>query len=228
VTAAALGGDLARLREAGWRGVNLTHPLKQVALAHLDAASDAARAARSVNTVCFDDDAVRGETTDGDGFLDLLRALEVEADGRRVVLLGAGGAARSLALALVGAGARVTAWARRPEAADWAGIPGARLLPWAGAEADEALREAELLVNATPIADDAGPLAIERIPSRARIVDLVYGADPTPWVRAARAAGLVAVDGLGPLVFQARRSLERWTGRAVPIEPLAAAVGWPR
>jgi shikimate dehydrogenase len=230
VTAAALGGELARLCEAGWRGVNLTHPLKQVALVHLDAASDAARSARSVNTVSFDDDAVRGETTDGDGFLDLLRALEVEADGRRVVLLGAGGAARSLALALVGAGARVTAWARRPEVAvaDWAGIPGARLLPWTGTEADEVLREAELVVNATPIADDAGPLALERIPSRARIVDLVYGAEPTPWVRAARAAGRVAVDGLGPLVFQARRSLERWTGRAVPIEPLAVAVGWPR
>jgi shikimate dehydrogenase len=59
-------------------------------------------------------------------------------------------------------------------------------------------------------------------------VDLVYGPEVTPWVRAARAAGIEAVDGLGLLVFQAQRSLALWTGREVPLAPLARAVGWPR
>ena len=56
----------------------------------------------------------------------------------------------------------------------------------------------------------------------------MYGAEVTPWVLSARAAGLEALDGLGLLAFQARRSLALWTGRDVPIEPLLAAVGWPR
>ncbi len=230
VSADGLGAELARLRAGGWRGVNLTHPLKQAALAHLDEVTDAARAARSVNTVSFDADAVRGDTSDGAGFVDLLRALDADPVGRRVVLLGAGGAARSLALALLEAGAVVTAWARRPAAiaADWGALGAARLVAWAGAEAMDALGGAALVVNATPVADAAGPCALERIPAEARIVDLVYGPEVTPWVCAARAAGRTAVDGLGPLVFQARRSLERWTGCAVPLEPLQAAVGWPR
>jgi shikimate dehydrogenase len=59
-------------------------------------------------------------------------------------------------------------------------------------------------------------------------IDLVYGPEPTAWVRAARALGLQAYDGLGLLVFQARRSLALWTGQEVPLEPLAEAVGWPR
>jgi shikimate dehydrogenase len=225
-----LGAELAWLRAAGWRGANLTHPLKQAALAHLGAVTEAARHARSVNTVSFDEDATRGDTTDGDGFTDLLRALGIAIEGARVTLLGAGGAARSLALALLGAGAVVTVWARRRDAvaAEWAGIPAAGLLSWAGPEALDALNGAELVVNATPVADAAGPCALDCVPPRARIVDLVYGAEVTPWVRAARAGGRAAVDGLGPLVFQARRSLERWTGRPVPLEPLQAAVRWPR
>src|SRR5206468_971297 len=111
----ALGERLRDLRERGFRGVNLTQPLKEAALAHLTRVSDAARRARSANTVRFDAGGAWGETTDGMGFLDLMRARGREPATQRVVLLGAGGAARSLAVALSDAGSPdLVASARRP------------------------------------------------------------------------------------------------------------------
>ena len=120
--------------------------------------------------------------------------------------------------------------ARDPEraAAGWCDLAAARLLPWSSQAAERALATATLVVNATPLAGGSGPVAIERLAPDAAVIDLVYGPEVTPWVQAARAAGHPAWDGLGLLVHQARRSLERWTGCEVPVAPLAAAVGWPR
>ena len=226
-----LGETLARLGGAGYRGVNLTHPLKRAALSHVTGASDAARRACSVNTVSFDAGGMHGDSTDGAGFLDLLGELGCTAHGACVVLLGAGGAARSVGLALLEAGAaRVTAWARRPgeASAAWEAIPGVSVGGWDDGAGRSALAGADLVVNATPLTGAEEPCAVGRIPRVARVVDLVYGLEVTPWVQAARAGGLQAVDGLGLLVFQARRSLALWTGSEVPVEPLARAVGWPR
>ena len=225
VSQSRLGETLARLAADGYRGVNLTHPLKRAALAHLPEVSDAARCAGSVNTVCFEPGRARGDTTDGTGFVALLEHLGVGVAGG-VVLLGAGGAARSLGLALLEAGAApVTVWARRPgeASAAWEAIAG-----WDSDEGRAALESARVVVNATPRTGSEEPCPIGLIPRGARVVDLVYGPEVTPWVRAARAAGIEAVDGLGLLVFQAQRSLALWTGREVPLAPLARAVGWPR
>ena len=104
-------------------------------------------------------------------------------------------------------------------------MTGAALIEW-GARPDALpLEEATLIVNATPV---EAPLPPATLPPRALIVDLRYGPEPTTWVRDARAAGREAYDGLGLLVFQARRSLTLWLSRAVPVDPLARAVGWPR
>jgi shikimate dehydrogenase len=226
-----LGATLARLAADGYRGVNLTHPLKRAVFGHLTETSEAAQRACSVNTVSFGPGLARGDTTDGAGFIALLEDLGVGAAGASVVMFGAGGAARSLGLALLEAGAAgVTAWARRPgeASAPWERIAGAQVVGWDSAEGRAALAGAQVVVNATPLTGPEEPCAIGRIPRGARVVDLVYGPGLTPWVSAARAGGLEAVDGLGLLVFQARRSLELWTGRAVPLAPLASAVGWPR
>ena len=229
--AAELGARLAELAEAGYRGVNLTHPLKQEALEHVGRVSAAARRALSVNTVGFEPGLAWGETTDGDGFIDLLRARGREPQTQRVVLLGAGGAARSLALALAAAGCRaIAASARRIEEVRerWRGIARAALVTW-GSEAEaESLAASSVVVNATPLAGEEGVVPIDVLPRHALIVDLVYGRELTPWVRRARAARLEAYDGLGLLAFQARRSLALWTGREVPVAPLMQAVGWPR
>jgi shikimate dehydrogenase len=226
-----LGETLARLAADGYRGVNLTHPLKRAALEHLTETSETARRAGSVNTVSFGPGLARGDTTDGAGFVALLADLRVEVAGAGVVLLGAGGAARSLGLALLAAGAApVTAWARRPgeASASWEEIAGARVTGWDSEEGRAALAGAQVVVNATPLTGPEEPCAIGSMPHGALVVDLVYGPEVTPWVRAARAAGLEAVDGLGLLVYQARYSLALWTEREVPLAALAGAVGWPR
>jgi len=222
---AELAGRLRDLAAGGFRGVNLTHPLKEEALGLLARVSEAARRSRSVNTVSFGPDGPSGETTDGPGFLDLLRSLGREPGAERAVLLGAGGAARSLALALGEAGSTVTLSARHAARAD---DPPAAWVPWRSAEERAAIAAATLVVNATPLRGEEGPVALDLVPRDALVVDLLYGDPITPWVTRARAMGLQAWDGLGLLVFQARRSLELWLERRVEIEPLARAVGWPR
>src|SRR5690242_10633480 len=113
---AALGDTLAELAAGGWRGVNLTHPLKADVLKHVQRVSPVAAAGRSANTVGFDGGAWWADSTDGAGFLDLLAELERTPAAERAVLLGAGGAARSVALALGDAGCvSVTISARDPE-----------------------------------------------------------------------------------------------------------------
>jgi shikimate dehydrogenase len=222
---ADLGLRLRELAGRGFRGVNLTHPLKEEALGLIDHASDAARRSRSVNTVSFDASGTRGETTDGPGFLDLLRSLGRDPAAERVVLLGAGGASRSLALALGGAGAAVTLSARHAARPD---DPPAARVAWRAPAERAALAAATLVVNATPLGGEEGAVPLDLVPRGALVMDLVYAQAVTPWVTRARALGHPAWDGLGLLVFQARRSLELWLDRPVAIEPLARAVGWPR
>ena len=224
-----LGARLRDLAARGYRGVNLTAPLKEPALEHLDRVSEASRLARSVNTVGFEADGWWGDTTDGPGLVDLLSSLGRSPGSERAVLLGAGGAARSLALALLAAGAEVSACARDPgrAAATWAGIPRARLIAWGSDERDRAVAASSLVIQATPLdGEEAFPL--DRIPAHALILDLTYGPEPTEWVRAARRSGRQAYDGLGLLVFQGRLSLALWFARPVAVDPLASAVGWPR
>jgi shikimate dehydrogenase len=224
----SLGERLRELRSRGFLGANLTTPLKEAALAHVDRISEAARQARSVNTVGFGSDGVWGDTTDGPGFVDLLGTWGRDPARERALLLGGGGAARSLALALISAGApRVTAWVRRPSLAGaaWAEIEGAQVLLWGEAPERMARGPVTVVVNTTPLED---PIPVTALPLRSVVVDLRYGPGITTWVREARARGFEAYDGLGLLVFQARRSLALWCGRPVAVDPLAQAVGWPR
>ena len=228
-TVAELPARLGDLALGGYRGVNLTAPLKEAVLPLLSRVSEAARRARSVNTVGFEPDGWWGETTDGQGFLDLLATLGRDPAGMHAVFLGAGGAARSLALSLVEAGAtRVSAIARDPDKrrTAWEEIPSSQVLDGGGAEAREARSAADLLVRAIPPDVEMGGV-LPRHPG-ALCVDLAYGPEPTPWTLIARDAGFEAYDGLGLLVFQARLSLGLWFSRPVPVDPLTTAVGWPR
>jgi shikimate dehydrogenase len=226
-----LAATLARLEASGYTGCNLTMPLKEPALAYVRQATARARRARSVNTITFHVTGSEGDTTDGVGFVELLQALDRDIASCGIVLLGAGGSARSLALAVADAGGRIVGVVSRrepPADAAWGGALGARWCAW-GSEAErEGLAAADVVVNCTPLGADGAPAPLEPIARGALVVDLTYGEALTPWVRDARARGLEAVDGLGLLVHQARHSLMRWFDRDVPLAPLAAAVGWPR
>jgi len=229
---AELAERLRALSADGVRGVNLTAPHKAAALALVTSASDAARRARSINTVRFDADspaAWYGDTTDGPGFVDGLASVGRRVDTAQALVLGAGGAARAVTLALLEHGARVTWAARRAtQAAEWDDLAAARLVAWPSPELDEAVARATLVVNATPESAPERPIAPARTARDAVLVDLTYGAELTPWVVAARAVGRTAFDGLGMLVGQARRSFGVWFGELPPFETLARAVGWPR
>jgi shikimate dehydrogenase len=228
-TAEQLGPRLDELAAAGYRGVNLTAPLKEEALRHLTRVSDPARRARSANTVGFEPEARWGDTTDGAGFVTWLRTLGRIPKQQSVVFFGAGGAVRSLALALAEAGCdRLTVCARRPDPARsaWSEISDVTWASWDSAATTLALAAATLVVHGTPL-DDPG-IALVQVPDHALIIDLRYAEAPMPWVSRARAAGFEAWDGLGLLVFQAQRSLALWTGGEIAIDPLARAVGWPR
>jgi shikimate dehydrogenase len=225
----ALKDRLAELRTLGFRGVNLTHPLKTAVLAHLDKVSDVSRRARSVNTVGFDPDGTWGDTTDGLGFLDWVASLGILPAYTRLLLLGAGGAARSIAAAWTASGAgAVVVSTRRVENAsrDWFALPDIRFVTWRGGAERAALLRADVVVNATPLSGAELPLDPATIPSSTLVLDLGYGEQPSPWIEAVRARGGRAHDGLGMLVCQARHSLVRWFGAPVPLQPLARAAGW--
>lgn len=224
---AELGPRLEELARRGWHGVNLTHPLKEEALRFVTSTGARAGRARSVNTIRFGGDGMFGDSTDGVGFVDWIETLGRRTEQERVVMLGAGGAARSIAEALLAGGGAVAVWARDPAARvpGWEALEGAVLKAWDQAEAREALGNATLVVNATPAET---PLDPGGIPKTALVVDLVYGPELSPWAAAARAAGLTAYDGLGMLVHQARRAFGVWCDRMPPVEALERAVGWPR
>jgi len=219
---------LEAMRVLGLAGLSVTMPHKSAAADGCDELSPDAAALHSVNTVRRDgDDRLFGDSTDGEGFLRALREAGHDPAGAEVVLLGAGGAARAVALALGRSGARVVVCARRPGPAQVAAdLAGGRSVAWE--DRGEAAAAATLVVNATPVgmAKD-GPAELP-VPAAVFhpgqvLADLVYHPLETPLLRGARDHGATVVDGLGMLVHQAALQIEHWTGRDAPIAAMRAA-----
>jgi shikimate dehydrogenase len=219
---------VASLPALGLRGVNVTMPHKADAAEACHALSDEARRLGVVNTVVVRPGGeLWGTSTDGEGFVRSLLDAGVDPAGRRTLVLGAGGAARAVVLALARSGATITVAARRPEAAGdvtaLAGDGGSLV-----ALADVAAHAAgcDLVVNATPVgmAGDPGlPVDPAVLPAHAVVADLVYHPLETPLLAAARARGLTVVDGLGMLVHQAALAQVAWTGVEPPVAVMREA-----
>lgn len=204
VDAAELETAVRGLAALGFAGANVTAPHKQAVALLCDELDDAAERGGSVNTLVFEQGRVLGSSTDGEAVVGAVRP-----EGRQVLVLGTGGAARAVAAALGHAGAADVRLASRGDG-DW---------PPDG-------RVAEILVNATPLRDEA-PV---RPHAGQQVVDLAYRPDgaPTALVEAARAAGCeVIVDGVEVLVRQGALSFERWTGVPAPIDVMRGAVVSP-
>jgi shikimate dehydrogenase len=212
------------LRSSGFRGVNVTIPHKQAALAIADRASDAACAIGAANTLTFlADGEIEAQNTDAPG---LIAALGRSPEGMSALVLGAGGSARAAVWALLDAGvARVSVWNRTPERAR-------ELANEFGAQAVGRPVEAELLVNCTSVglqrlASDATALnqvdlSADQVGNYAYVVDLVYRAGLTPLLAAARSHGVATVGGLEVLVAQGALSFEHWTGTRAPLHAMRA------
>lgn len=220
-------GAVRAVRTLGLGGLSVTMPHKRDAAGAVDRLTPAAAALGAVNTVIPTPSGLLGDSTDGDGLLDALRADPgFDPAGRRCAVLGAGGAARAVTRALAGAGAaQVLVAARRPEAAaGCAALAGPAGLPGPV----DAAEEAELLLDATG-AGMRGELPLGVDPRRLGpgqvVVDLVYAPPVTPLLAAAASAGATARNGLGMLLHQAARQWAAWTGQAAPLGAMAAAVG---
>lgn len=226
VAAGALDSAFPSLRER-YDGLNVTIPHKIAVIRHLDELTPTARAAASVNTVVFRDGSAVGDSTDGDG---ALSALERAAPGRhleRALVVGAGGAARAVASALVRSGTRTSVFARdaaaaRSLAADVEGVEAV-----ATTALPDQLLSCDLLVSAVPAAAWREPAPVLPLELALRpgcvVFDLVYRPRRTALLRAAEAAGCVTVEGVEMLVEQGALSFARWLGIEPPVEVMRAA-----
>jgi shikimate dehydrogenase len=206
-------------------GFSITRPWKSDLLASLEAGQvePSAAQAGSVNTVVVRGGRMYGSSTDGDGVLVPLRH-HLAVAGRPVTIVGAGGAARAAAFALVGVGARVRVLARRPEQA-------AAVAADVGCDhgALDALDQSlwDVLINATPVGSGArpgeSPVPSSSLRPGAVVFDMVYEPRDTPLLCAAREAGCRTIDGVEMLVAQAVGQFETWTEVPAPVEAMTDA-----
>lgn len=224
--AAGRGRDVvAAVRTLGIAGLSVTMPHKSDVAETCDELTPAATALGSVNTVVNRDGHVVGDSTDGPGFVAALRAQGVEPGGRRVLVLGAGGASRAVVDALGRAGASVVVAARRRDAGERAAAlaPGATVVGFG--DLDRVVPAVDLVVNATPIGmrGEAPPFDPAMLRTEQFVYDTVYHPSPTPLLSAAAARGVPCADGLGMLVHQAALAFVQWTGHEAPLAAMAAA-----
>nr|WP_256488023.1 shikimate dehydrogenase [Deinococcus sp. HSC-46F16] len=229
VPAPELSAALARLREPGVLGANLSLPHKEAALPFLDDLSEAARAVGAVNTVLHRDGRLLGENTDAPGLLAALEEAQAPAPSAGLtVVLGAGGAARAAVWALRSRGHDVRVVNRTPARAE---ALARNLGGTAQASGDVPWSGVTLLVNASSAgldAPDETPLPdfdFSRLPPGALVYDMVYQPPETRLMREARAAGLRAENGRSMLAHQARLAFLAWTGVDVPASVFRAAAG---
>ena len=219
-----------RFRAQGGRGLNVTIPFKEEAFALAGRRAGRAERAGAVNTLWFDDTAVCGDNTDGIGLVrDLMRNLAVDVEGRSVLLLGAGGAARGVVGPLLDerprrlvianrTTSRAVELARRFEGQGPVGVVALDALPAGGFD---------LVVNATAasLAGALPPLPRGTLHPGGVAYDTAYAARPTPFVDWGAGQGAaIATDGLGMLVEQAAESFRLWRGREPRTGPVIEAL----
>lgn len=201
------------------RGLSVTTPHKEAALAVAAAASPRAERIGAANTLVWNDGAWEGETTDPDGVVLPLRERGIDPAGCRAAVVGAGGAGRSAAEGLMSAGTRVTLVNRSAERGEHAAS--LLKLPFVSLDSFDPA-EFDLLVNATTLGrggeDEALPFPVDGLRPGTVVVDLVYRETATPLLRAARGRGLEAVDGREVLLGQALGQLRMMTGREMPLD----------
>lgn len=214
---------LRALPKLGFRGCNLTVPHKEAAMDIVDRVDEAARRIGAINTVIVEaDGTLTGRNTDAPGFIANLRqnAPSLRLDGATVMVVGAGGAARGVVAGLIEAGAVEIKIANRSPDKTCALVKGFEpyvvSVPWD--ERADRLDDIDLLVNTTSLGMVGQPpldLALDGLPRRAVVTDIVYAPLETELLARARARGNPVVDGLGMLLHQAAPGFAAWFG----VEP---------
>lgn len=212
------------LASAGCVGLNVTLPHKEAALDLADSAAAAARAVGAANLLTMTDGKIHADNTDIAGFLYALEPANINYNKARVLIIGAGGAARALVYALLTVGVSDLALCNRnlPRAEGLARdlAPGASLVPWEAR--DDVLSDRTLIINATSLGlrgRNELSLDWDRVSPGSVVFDSVYTPLNTGFLTGAAARGLTAIDGLDMLIGQARPSFQAFYGQSVPELP---------
>ncbi len=226
-----LGGAVAGLRALGLVGANVTVPHKEAVMSYLDHVTPAAQAIGAVNAIVVREGRSIGYNTDWQGFLTALGEGDFDPQGKRAVVMGAGGASRAVVYALAQAGVQVTVLNRtlaRAQALVKDFSPLFPALPLTLQTLEEQTVEAHLLVNATPVGtwpevnQSIWPQGLA-FPGHLTVFDLVYNPRQTKLLQQARAVGAKAIGGLGMLVHQGAAAFELWTGEKAPVKAMYEA-----
>ena len=232
VTRADFPDAMRAVRALHMRGVNLTMPHKIDVLPYLDELSEAARIIGAVNTVVVrEDGTLFGENTDGKGFVQALKNNGESPEGRNIVILGAGGASRAVAVECALAGAKkVTVINRTPERAkELADLIAAQTkaesdcLAWAPKMPIPA--GTDILINATsiglaPDSDSRPDIDYDTIAPGTVVTDVVFNPADTLFLKAAAERGAKTISGLGMLACQGALNFTLWTGKEAPLDVL--------
>ena len=218
VTPDALKGALKTLADRGFMGCNLTMPYKEAALSMMDVHDESCLMSGAVNTIVMKDGQLHGYNSDGFGFVESLKAQVPDWSGKRVVILGTGGAARGIIASLRGAGAEHFVLVNRTRAKAERVVKQFKMtavdvIDWEDRNA--ALDGASLVVNCTSlgmVGDQPLELDVSRLPDDATISDIVYRPLETQLLAASRARGLKVAEGLSMLMHQGRLGFEYWFG----------------
>ena len=213
------------MRTLGIEGLSVTMPHKKSVAVAVDDLSPTAAKLGAVNCVRRDGDRLVGENTDGIGFVDSLRSqLQMDPDGLTIVIVGAGGAARSIALATAEHGAQVGIFNRTASSAE-------EVVEIVGTASsvvqEEAIRDADVIVNATPLgmSNDSLPFDPSLLSKGQSLIDLIYEPEKTALLVEAESLGVKTLNGVGMLLHQAGAQFQLWTGCEPPLKEMAQAVG---
>ena len=229
-----LPAALAAFHRLNFRGLNLTVPHKSLVVEHLAKSDSFVRAAGAANTLTYFEDGWHGANPDGYGLTtSLQQELGAALAGSAIILLGAGGAARGAAVECLRARC-ASLWIGNRTAASLEALL-TELQPLAGAtdlhgfdlaNPPAGLPADAIVINATSLGlmlTDPAPLDLKRIPKPGRVFDMIYRPAQTALLRQAAELGLPHANGLAMLVHQGARSLELWSGAAVPVAVMQAA-----
>ena len=227
-----LAETVANIRRYQMFGINLSMPYKEQVIPYLDQLSEEARLIGAVNTVVNREGTLIGYNTDGKGFFKSLPSFKIS--GKRMVLLGAGGAAKAiLTQAILDGVSQVSVFVRsasmkktRPYLEKLQHETGFRVDLFAledAQELQENIIQADLLVNATSVGMDGVSQPIPTsivLPEKLLVADVIYQPFETPFLKWARSQGNHAVNGLGMLLYQAAEAFQLWTGKEMPTDQI--------
>ena len=232
VDAAELAETVANIRRYQMYGINLSMPYKEQVIPYLDQLSEEARLIGAVNTVVNREGTLIGYNTDGKGFFKSLPSFKISR--KRLVLLGAGGAAKAiLAQAILDGVSQISVFVRsssmektRPYLEKIQNATGFRvdLLALEDVQVlQDSITQADLLVNVTSVGMDGSSQPIPTsivLPEKLLVADVIYQPFETPFLKWARNQGNQSINGLGMLLYQAAEAFELWTGKEMPTDQI--------